>query len=370
MRLASVLGLLLLAVVAFPAGCESIAGIKDHAFPVQCESYCTDVQKCPSTTGLYSSLYRTKATCLGICTQLPVGGALEEQSSNTLVCRESQLTMREPDCASAAPGGGTTCGTDCEGYCSLLQSICPDFFSPDFPPSLGDPQALCRDSCERALARVPYNVDDPTISVADTVQCRMWHLSTATVEAGHCEHAQIHPNTQCADDPKATGYCTHYCKVNQAACQSYAYASNEECMAVCNALPFGAQDDSTGNTRACRLWHSYSALTLPTAHCPHTTAGGDGHCGTGNCESYCMLVATEQFKAQCPTEAAQLPTDCKSFCDALPGGGPNQWSTTVDGGMGTVPCLLQHLGRALAALPSSDAGPTECQMATNPAICQ
>lgn len=369
MRLATVLALLLLVVAVFPAGCESIAGIKDHAFPAQCESYCTEVQKCASTTGLYSSLYRTKATCLGICAALPVNATLEGQSKNTLACRESKLAATELDCVSAAPGGGPDCGTDCEGYCSLLQSICPDNFTPDFPPSLGDPQTVCRDSCQRALATVRYNVDDPTISVADTVQCRLWHLSTATVEAGHCEHAQLHPNAQCADDPKSAGYCTHYCKVNQVACGDYAYASNDECMAVCNALPFGAQDDQAGNTRACRLWHSYSALTLPIAHCPHTTAGGDGHCGASNCESYCMLVATDKFKAQCPTEAAMVADDCPGWCSTLAGAGHDTWRTT-DGGTGTVPCLLRHVGRALAGIPNADAEPTECRMATNPDDCQ
>ncbi len=369
MRFAAALGLVLIAIVAFPAGCQSIAGIKDHAFPAQCEAYCTDVQKCPSTIGLYSSLYRTKATCLGICSQLPVTGAAEGQAANTLACRETKLTMSELDCVSAAPGGGTGCGSDCEGYCFLLHNICPDSFNLDFTPNLGDTDAACRAACEKGLARVPYNVDDPILQVSDTLQCRLWHLSTATVEAGHCEHAQLHPNKQCADDPMGANYCAHYCKVNQAACGNFAYTSNEECMAVCAALPLGAQDDQSGNTRACRLWHSYSALTLPLAHCPHTTAGGDGHCGTDNCESYCMLVATDKFKQQCPAEAALVPADCKGWCGMLPGARPNQWSST-DGGTGTVPCLLRHVGRALAGLSSSDAGPSECQMAANPDDCQ
>jgi hypothetical protein len=375
MRGAAILALVFLAILGMPAGCQSIAGIKDHTFPAQCEPYCTDVQKCLSTAGYYSSLYQTKATCLGICTEIQPGTGLEGQSNDTVACRDGQLRLGEPNCAAAGPGGGGTavvgtCGTDCEAYCSLLHRICPDAFSVDFPPSADDPEALCRGACEKGLATVPYSVDDRTISTADTLQCRLWHLSTATVEGvSHCPHAQLHPNAQCADDPNGANYCAHVCKVNQAACGTTAYASIDECMAVCAALPLGAPDDQSQNTRACRLWHSFSALTFPIPHCFHTTSGGDGHCGTDNCESYCLLVNSDKFKQVCPAESARIPADCKTSCATLAGAGVDQWST-VDGGAGTVQCLFRHLNRALAGIPSADGGPTECQMAARLADCQ
>jgi hypothetical protein len=373
MRRWAAFGLFVAAVAWLPSGCQSIAGIKDHTFPAQCDPYCTDVRRCPSTAGNYSSLYVSKQTCLGICTDLAPGSALEGQSNNTVACRDSQLNLAEINCQAAGPGGGGTCGTNCEAYCSLLHKICSDKFDSDFPPSSADPEALCQQVCTTGLTPVPYSVDDPVINVADTLQCRLWHLSTATVEGiSHCEHAQLHPNTQCADDPAGTGYCTHFCKLNQAACGNFAYESMDQCLAVCAALPAGPQDDSAGNTRACRLWHSYSALGFPDTHCPHTTAGGDGHCGLDNCESYCLLINTPAFKSACPAEASQITpaAECKVACDTLPGAGADKWTSVDAGAGGTVPCLLKHVNRILAGGASSDAGPTACQMATRLADCE
>jgi len=337
----------------------------------QCAQYCDDVLGCPSASGLYSSLYTTKESCLGLCAMID-GGSSEDRNANTIGCREQLLQLREGNCQGAGPGGFGICGSDCESYCTLLHRICPDSFSADFPPSLGDPEHVCQLTCGSLITEAAYTVDDPTVSAADSLQCRLWHLAAATVDgAGHCEFAQFHENKQCADDPSGPHFCLHFCSVNGAACGSAAYESERACVGVCLALPAGMPDDQTGNTRACRLWHSYSAATLPAAHCTYTTAGGDGHCGTDNCQSYCILVNSENFKNTCRVEAPLIPSlgDCNSKCKTLAGAGANEWGS-VDGGAGTVQCLLRHVGRALGPFASVDGGPSECEMALGLAECQ
>ncbi|HEY3595777.1 MAG TPA: hypothetical protein VGL13_17950, partial [Polyangiaceae bacterium] len=347
--------------------------------PSQCDPYCEDVAKCKSTAASnYSSLYETKARCLGICQHLDTGSSSEAQGTNTVACRDLQINSAEQRCDAAGPGGANQCGTDCDAYCTLYHRICGDkAFDADFqvlPNS--DPEAVCRDACTRGfVSAMPYTVDVPNFNLVDTLQCRLWHLTTATIEDPelHCGHAQLHPNDQCGDNPATSDvgtYCARFCALNQKVCNTVAYDSPAECQAVCAALPAGTQVDEGTNTRGCRMWHTYSALTDPITHCPHTSAGGDGVCSTDNCEAYCQLLNSPAFAQKCPGTPVPSTDPCKVICGSLPGAAAGQFSV-ADGGAGSVECLLKHVSRVLAdEMNGVDGGPSECQLALSGADCQ
>jgi hypothetical protein len=153
------------------------------------------------------------------------------------------------------------------------------------------------------------------------------------------------------------------------------YESLAQCKAVCAALTPGTADDESGNTVACRKYHSYNAILDPMTHCPHTGPGGDGHCGstampdtgsTGNCESYCGLLETacaSDFHAAFPGVDSDAQTACDAACAPLDDAAPDSpYSIAATGN--NLSCRLLHLSRAL-----SDA--TECPAAEgNAAPCQ
>jgi hypothetical protein len=91
----------------------------------------------------------------------------------------------------------------------------------------------------------------------------------------------------------------------------------DTCLATCEALPPGENDDTHENTVGCRHYHTYNSILNPSVHCSHAGPSGAGHCGeiedgVGNCESYCILA-----RAGCQTmyEATYASDDeCRSDC--------------------------------------------------------
>jgi len=352
-------------------GCASIVGIEDHVFKgadaggpsAQCQEYCDSVLK--NCVGQYA-VYTGKETCLGVCSQLPPGDRLEPGRDNSVACRKRQAdqAVTEPQffCPLAGPGGGGTCGSNCEGLCTLLRASCPNNL-----------QAV--PNCEQACAplRDVKRFDVEADHEGDTVQCRLQHASTATINPmEHCPHTQIHPAAPwCLEDQTKPPDCAEYCRLNSAACPGeYAvYESMAQCMAVCAALPAGTYGDRDQNTAGCRLWHCYNSILNPMGHCSHTGPGGDAHCGadmpddTANCHAYCILLE-KACLVDFTTKYGGVQANCQKECSALPGAKRDSGYNISAAQTGnTAQCRLLHVSRAL-----TDA--TECPSALGDGACK
>ncbi len=315
------------ALLAFALGaCQSIAGIEDRVLDPEagaggkgdsalCKTYCATVMA--NCTGK-NAVYSTEPMCLGVCKLLEPGDVLEPVG-NTVVCRENQAELAELEpaehCKAAGPGGGGVCGSDCDAYCDLFPKACP---SDDKYKS----KAGCLKACRGLTDLDRYDlVKDHE---GDTIECRLVHVSSATINPkDHCSHAPIPPTEPwCTGKADEEPSCDEYCNIQLASCDDelLQYESPEQCRDVCEALDRGVNSDQLDNTVACRRYHSFTS-TLPAgeSHCYHSGPTGDGHCGdivTGNCDSYCQLVASA-----CPDELAESIGDtkaCLAQCAELP----------------------------------------------------
>ena len=265
------------AAIAF--GCQSIAGIEDRTLaPVdgcderceRCDEYCALVmENCAGT----DAVYQTLEACLGVCEQLPLGDFVEPGNENTVACRAFQAQRAESTgepadyCPAAGPGGGDLCGTDCEAYCYLFPRICTD-------QGLSDPDA-CEEKCEVLRQTSEFSID--LAYDATNVECRLIHLSNATVANNHCDHAKFVSTLHCMrlPGPEEVPDCDLACEVALGACTGDldVYDSLDQCIRVCNSLEPGPNDDNVGNTQACRVYHAHSSLVVPENHCAHAGPG-------------------------------------------------------------------------------------------------
>ena len=350
-------------------GCQSIAGIEDRVYEPTgvseaCAKYCDTVQD--ACTGTFQ-VYATKEACHGVCALLDPGDALEP-AGNTVACRTRQAAFAastgEPDdhCPKAGPGGAGECGDNCESYCALYAKACHAEFS--------DLQT-CVQKCAALENLSTFNVEDD--HEGDTVQCRLQHVTSASVLPDpHCDHARFVSTQWCFEPPDQPPECADYCRINLVACtgETAQYESLDQCMAVCGALDPGLNENRTENTVGCRKYHSYSSLFDAIAHCSHAGPSGDGHCGpttepsagpTGNCQAYCRLV-----EAACASDFAANFADqaeCIEACGAIDGAGPDQDYTIHVADGPTLGCRVREVARAFD-------DPTACAGALGSANCQ
>jgi len=294
--------------------CQAIAGIEDRKLdpnasaPVntkQCKDYCAAVMDACAGP---NAVYTTEEICLGVCARLTPGdGEDVGANTNTVTCRANYAMIAKDEpadyCKYAGPGGNGKCGTDCEAYCQIFPQVCPTEYE-------YKSDAECIEYCDALPKQDTYDVVRD--HGGDTIECRLVHSSSATViPADHCPHATIRPaKPWCISGADTAPSCDDYCTIELAACTDALaqYQSLDQCKAVCNALDPGTNSDIAGNTVGCRRYHSFNSTTQPDTHCSHSGPLGDGHCGhddakagtTGNCESYCRLVAAacpDDFKA-------------------------------------------------------------------------
>ncbi len=167
-----------------PTQIESDAGSTPEPMTT-CERYCQTVTQ--TCTGQFAQ-YTTHDTCLGVCQLLPEGNE-GDTSGNSVSCRLNAAGQAplEPSfyCPVAGPGGNGVCGTNCEGLCSVVETLCSE--------ELVNEQIT---DCEAVCLTLP---DDGLFSVAPEaefyegkhVQCRLYHASNATAgdTEKHCQHA-------------------------------------------------------------------------------------------------------------------------------------------------------------------------------------
>jgi hypothetical protein len=323
-------------------------------------------------TGSFA-LYSTTDACLGVCAKLPPGDDLEP-AGNTVACRARQATLAimtkepAPYCPAAGPGGAGVCGENCDSYCSLLQQTCPAEFAmnPD-----------CLHACSTLNDTGKFDLQ--ANHEGDTIQCRLEHVSNATVQAKtHCPHAAIVSSDYCVAPPDQPPDCAEFCRFNGAGCAADmgVYESTEQCMAVCRTLPAGTNGDREENTMGCRRWHTYNSLLDPASHCAHTSPSGDGHCGidapdkTGNCVSYCTLAeaacGTQGFATKYGTQSA-CQVDCSSQPDAFGAKHDSKYKLSSAASGNTVQCRILHAARALTDATKAAA---ECPSVLGQGSCQ
>lgn len=161
--------------------------------PTLCEDYCDDIME--SCTGPQLQ-YRDLAQCMKICEMLPEG-EIGQVNENTVACRAKYVgdarygsgTELEAYCRRGGPGGGGYCGSNCEGYCSLMMEVCT---GSEVGAYRFDSNEACLEACEGLPSSDEgYAVSNPLIADGNHVECRLFHVASAAMldPEEHCEHA-------------------------------------------------------------------------------------------------------------------------------------------------------------------------------------
>jgi hypothetical protein len=164
---------------------EAMSGAVSGVAASLCDRYClTIAANCAGGDQQYAS----PEACHAVC-QLLEPGEPGDRNVNSVQCRlnraELAASTGEPAnyCFSAGPGGAGECGTDCEGFCSVMTAQCTQ---------LGTWEE-CLDACSAVpdLSGPPANVTyNTSVQEGDSVQCRLFHVSAASLDpVGHCVHA-------------------------------------------------------------------------------------------------------------------------------------------------------------------------------------
>jgi hypothetical protein len=167
---------------AVPLGCRQVLGIQEVGSDLlTCDLYCDTIAAGCTGSKLQ---YVSHEACIGLCNNLPVGHTADT-GGNTLGCRlnlaNKIASTGEGDCAAAGPGGGAICGPDCDSFCGVALKVCPsDFASSDD----------CHTACEKLPTDcAPYAVVPETTPDTYTIQCRLFHVTAATLDpTEHCPH--------------------------------------------------------------------------------------------------------------------------------------------------------------------------------------
>jgi hypothetical protein len=174
------------------AGSAGSAGSAGAALPT-CAEYCSlvDGTCLPDQDAAKNhAVYPSETLCLAACAALPPGSP-DKPEENSVYCRYQQAKKAASTqdfvdyCPPAGPGGGrngdeTVCGSNCDGYCTLMLAACAETF-----PTM----TACQDACAMIPDLGNYN---KSIQEGNSIQCRLYHV-TAALETGkafyHCPHA-------------------------------------------------------------------------------------------------------------------------------------------------------------------------------------
>lgn len=312
-----------------------------------CEDYCKVVVK--NCSGA-NSQYADEAACVAYCKQmakLPLGAA-GDKAGNTVGCRTYHAGAAAMDpathCVHAGKSGGNVCGSWCDNYCQLAEANCTA------GNALYSVASDCPAKC--AAASAAGKAGDTS---GDSIQCRIYHLSVAGIDASsattHCPHGLIPGAAGSPCGPKAAELpsCETYCKTVTQHCSgaNSQYANEAACVSYCKTLaklPVGTAADTSGNTIGCRTYHAGAAMMDPATHCAHAGKTGANVCGTW-CDNYCQLAT-----ANCTGGNAlySKPEECSTACATASAGG-KAGDTSGD----TLQCRIYHLGVAGADAPSA-----------------
>lgn len=160
------------------------AAVDAPAAALSCANYCTSITaNCTGTNQMYSSM----ATCLSSCALYPMGTAAD-MAGNTLGCRTyhagAASTAPAVHCRHAGPGGDGMCGTNCEGFCAIVQGACSTQATPPYADL-----AACTAACPNFATTPVY---DQSVQTGNSLACRLYHATVATgTPIPHCNHTKV-----------------------------------------------------------------------------------------------------------------------------------------------------------------------------------
>lgn len=371
MKRCSVLFLLLLQQVLL-ASCANIidledrkvgdAGVGGSTGALNCATYCTDAQElCIAAQN--SEVFQTPVQCSAVCAKYAVGDPMNP-TGNTLACRENllknarQFGEAATICQAAGPlggsfmAGGQGCGSSCEGFCNLRQSVCPAETEPNCV-------AKCQGIPDPGIAT--YNATGDFGAGGDSLHCRMAHLATAAAyqaasdemsRAAHCTHSGIKSTAPCDVSPDKVANCGDYCKVVMTACPDAlrVYESQDQCEKVCAKFPSAPGDSATADTLRCRRVNAYAALAQ-NGDARSCAAAGPAplECGGTKCAPYCTIAQTA-----CPTQfAAKFASldACETDCNTIPDSKANLNLSVGNGAGDTLSCRLLSVMQVVGGDP-------------------
>ncbi len=162
--------------------------------PTLCDRYCDEITEL--CTGELEQ-YRDMRQCLTVCSLFPPGELTSEVNDNSVACRlryaakgrYASGTEHAAYCRQAGPGGDGRCGSNCEGYCTLMEGVCTteatDLYRFENTPA-------CMAACQALpTTSVAYSTSNVDLSDGNHVQCRLFHVTSAAMldPDEHCEHA-------------------------------------------------------------------------------------------------------------------------------------------------------------------------------------
>lgn len=147
--------------------------------PPSCDAYCELVSTCQGEL----EQYNTQGPCRSFCAHLPVGTP-GDATGNSVACRQlyAERAVEAPamHCTTAGPWGGDICGGACQAFCEVTLSVCSGELAPY------DSLLACTTACQSFDPGPPYS---STLDEADTLACRIKHLTYATLDPDtHCSH--------------------------------------------------------------------------------------------------------------------------------------------------------------------------------------
>jgi hypothetical protein len=140
--------------------------------------------------------YLDRQQCEKICGLFPQG-TIGAPNADTVACRlkYAQKTRYGSEgevsvyCRQAGPGSDGACAGNCEGFCTLMMSVCTE-------ASAGPYHFATVDQCEASCAALPastvtYSTSNPLVADGNHVQCRLFHVTSAAMadEDEHCGHS-------------------------------------------------------------------------------------------------------------------------------------------------------------------------------------
>ncbi|HEY3497111.1 MAG TPA: hypothetical protein VGK73_20575 [Polyangiaceae bacterium] len=163
-----------------------------------CERYCDEMEsQCQGD----AKQYVDRSQCLRVCRLFPEGVVTEDinqiPDENTAACRLKYaekarygLGAEVADyCFKAGPSGDGTCGTICQGFCSLMGKVCT-------PEEAGESHFASDEECLSVCEGLPpagfsYSSSNPLVADGNHALCRLWHVTSAAMvdPLEHCEHS-------------------------------------------------------------------------------------------------------------------------------------------------------------------------------------
>jgi len=245
-----------------------------------CEAYCdVSAELCTGTNSLYAST----AACLSACADFDFTGTLGTSFGGTYQCRAYHLaaaasgddTYKDTHCphAGASPTGYCF-DVDVNSTCALITATCTGT----------DEQFNSEAECNEQLDAIfDYDAGTADLTSGLNLACRRYHAGVAAQSSAlatvHCPHTGMSSAGTCGTN------CESFCALHTYVCgtsdTTSGYASFAECVTECAAFTVGTLGATSGDTLACRLYHTGVAAqsaSLATTHCPHGIAAPLSQC--------------------------------------------------------------------------------------------